>query len=548
MKKYVIGVDFGTLSARAIVLRVSDKTVVSESVFEYRHGVMDKSLPSGVSLPDGFALQHPADYIEALRESVRGAIKKSEVSSSEIGGIGVDFTASTVLPIDKNGTPLAFDERFKNEPHAYVKLWKHHGAQKEADDFTKAAKDRGEKWLDSYGGIVSAEFMLPKILETARYSKDVYDNTYRFIEAGDWINLLLTGNETHAAAFAGYKAFWNEKNGYPTNEYFKSVDILLDGIVGTKISDRINPVSEKAGFINKYGSELTGLDIGTPVSLAMLDAHAAMPALNTTANGNMMIILGTSACHIINSDKEDVVDGIFGCVKNGVIPGKITYEAGQQCFGDAFDWFVSNCVPKSYYDEANKNGIGIHTLLTEKAQQLKIGESGIIALDWFNGNRSVLVNSRLSGMLVGVTIQTQPEEIYRALLEAAVFGAKRITDQFEAFGISIDKITAAGGIASKNALLMQIMADVLNKEIFVCNTTQAAALGSAVYASVAGGFYDDVIIASADLSPEVKAVYRPIEENVIKYKALYSEYLTLHDYFGKTNMVMERLRKIKQDC
>ncbi len=547
MKKYVIGVDFGTLSARAIVLDVKNKNVVAEHTSTYKHAVMDRCLPDGTLLPDNFALQHPQDYIDSLEESVKGAVRSSGVDVCEIGGIGIDFTASTVMPVYSDGTPLAFDDAFKNEPHAYVKLWKHHGAQKEADDFTLAAKDRNESWIDSYGGAVSAEFMFPKILETARNAKNVYDAAYRFTEAGDWINMLLTGEETHAAAFAGYKAFWDEKTGFPSNDYFKSVDPLLDGVIGTKISDRISLVTGVAGNVCRRGAELTGLEIGTPVSLAMLDAHAAMPALDITDNGNLMLILGTSACHIINSEKEITVDGIFGRVKNGVIPDATTYEAGQQCFGDAFDWFVSNCVPKSYFDEAQEKCINVHQLLTQKAQELKIGESGIVALDWFNGNRSVLVNSRLSGMLVGVTIRTKPEEIYRSLLEAAAFGTKRITDQFEGYGIDIDTVTAAGGIANKNPLLMQIMADVLNKPVAVCSATQAAALGSAVYASVAGGFYEDVRSAAKELSVPTAMVYTPNGNNAESYGILYREYLALHDYFGKENMVMERLSEMKQD-
>lgn len=547
MKKYVVGVDFGTLSARAIVLDVELKKVISEYASEYEHAVMSDALPDGTKLPPNFALQHPQDYIDSLSQCVKGAVGSAKINVGDVGAIGVDFTASTVLPIYSDGTPLAFDMRFKSEPHAYVKLWKHHGAQKEADDFTAVAKSRGEEWTSSFGGIVSAEFMFPKILETARCSPDVFASAHRFIEAGDWIDFILTGKETHAAAFAGYKAFWDENNGFPSNDYFKAVDPLLDCIIGTKVSDNVFKVWEKAGELSQKGADITGLKIGTPVSLAMLDAHATLPAHNITDCGNLMLILGTSCCHIINSEKLTTVEGIFGRVKNGVIPDVITYEAGQQCFGDAFDWFVSNAVPKCVYEEADKENKSIHEYLTQKAEKLKIGESGIVALDWFNGNRSVLVNSLLSGLLVGITINTKPEEIYRALLEASAFGTKRIVDRFEEFGIKINTITASGGIANKNPLLMQILADVLKREIKVSGTTQAGALGSAIYASVAGGFYPDIKTASRELSVTPIRTYKPIKENSEKYSALYNEYLVLHDYFGKTNMVMERLSKMKQD-
>lgn len=547
MNKYVIGVDFGTLSARAIILDAEAGKIIGEYTSPYKHGVMADTLPNGKKLPNDFALQHPQDYIDSLTESVNRVMQDNNLLASDVKGVGIDFTASTVMPVYDDGTPLAFDNKFSDNPHAYVKLWKHHGGTKEADDFTKTAKLMNESWLNTYGGIVSAEFMFPKILETARKAPEVFDSTYRFMEAANWINLLLTGKETYPAAFAGYKAFWNEETGFPSNEYFKAVDPLLDGIIGTKVFDRISDVTESAGALSSYGAQLLGLDEGTPVSLAMLDAHAGMPALNITDNGNLMLILGTSACHIINSEKVTDVDGIFGRVKNGVIPDAITYEAGQQCFGDAFDWFVSECVPKKCFDEAEKSDKNIHSFLTDKAEKLKIGESGIVALDWFNGNRSVLVNSRLSGMLLGLTLGTKPEEIYRALLEAASFGTKRIVDQFEDNGIAISSVTAAGGIANKNRLLMQILADVLNKSIKVCDTAQAAALGSAIYASVSAGFFDDVKSASAKLSADAVKIYKPISENVNLYKKLYSEYLTLHDYFGKNNMVMERLSEMKKD-
>ncbi len=541
MKKYVIGVDFGTLSARAVVLDVYEKKIVSEFTSSYKHGVMDSQLPDGTQLPEGFALQHPQDYIESLSASVKGAVTTANISPDEVGGIGVDFTSSTVLPIDKEGTPLAIYDEFKNEPHAYVKLWKHHSAQGEADEFTAVAKSRGESWLSIYGGVVSSEYMFPKILETARQAPKVYEKAYRFIEAGDWLNMILTGKETHAAAFVGYKSFWNAENGYPSNDYFVAVDPLLDKVVGTKVSTDISTVDKNAGQLSQKGAKLVGLDVGTPVSLAMLDAHAAMPALNITDNGRLMLILGTSGCHLINSDKEITVDGICGRVKNGVFPNTTTYEAGQQCFGDAFDWFVSNCVPKAYFDEAEKDGKSIFQYLTEKAAELQIGESGIVALDWFNGNRSVLVNSRLKGALIGLTIHTKPYEIYRALLEAASFGTRRIVEQFESFGIRISAVSVAGGIANKNPLLMQIMADVLGRELEVTSTTQAAALGSAIYASVAGGFYSDIVLASRELSAPISKKYVPVPDNSKSYDKLYEEYLTLHDYFGKTNMIMERL-------
>ncbi len=541
-KKYVIGVDFGTLSARAVVLDVTSGSVVSESTSHYAHKVMDKVFLNGEKLPDGFALQHPRDYLDSLAESVVGAVKASGAHKEEIGGIGVDFTASTVLPIYEDGTPLAFDECFGVEPHAYAKLWKHHGAQNEADDFTRVARERGEAWLGVYGGTVSSELMLPKILETARKAPSVYEKAWRFVEAGDWINMILTGVESHAAAFAGYKAFWGEGRGFPSNDYFKAVDPLLDGVIGTKVSENISDISKKAGALSRKGAALLGLLEGTPVALAMIDAHAAMPAVGAIDKGSLMMILGTSACYIVNSDEEKTVDGIFGYAKNAVIDGKVTYEAGQACFGDVFDWYSKNCIPEAYTAEARKTGVSILEYITQKAEGLEAGENSLIALDWFNGNRSVLLNSRLSGMILGLTLTTTPEEIYRALMESVSFGARRIIEQFESYGIEVSSIIASGGIAGKNTLLMQIMSDVLGREIRVADTTQAGALGSAIYAAAAGGFFEDVTSASKALSVNVSRVYSPKEENKKVYDKLYAEYLQLHDYFGRENAVMSRLK------
>lgn len=304
-------------------------------------------------------------------------------------------------------------------------------------------------------------------------------------------------------------------------------------------------MDKKAGYINESGAALTGLNIGTPVSLPMIDAHAAMPALNITDDGDLMLIVGTSSCHILNSKEVKSVEGICGYVKDGVVPGLYTYEAGQAGVGDIFDWFVKNCVPAGYAEEAREKGISIHKLLREKASKLSVGESGLLALDWWNGNRSVLVNSNLTGMILGMTLGTKPEEIYRALIEATAFGLKVIVEQYENSGISINSICAAGGIAQKDEMMMQIYADVLDREIRIAGSTQAGALGSAIYASVAAGAYADLKAAAEKLSKPDAKTYAPIAENAMAYKRLYGEYKTLHDYFGKENKVMERLNEFK---
>lgn len=541
MKKYVIGIDYGTLSGRCVLVDVKSGDEVAESVLNYPHAVMDERLPNGERLPSSYALQHPEDYLDVLKTTIPDVLKKANITADDVVGLGIDFTACTILPMDMNGTPLCMKDEYKDERHAYVKLWKHHAAQGEADEINELATKRGEKWLSIYGGKVSCEWALPKILQVLREAPEIYDDTYRFIEAADWLSLILTGEETHSAVFAGYKGLWNAETGYPSNDFMVALDSRLDGIVGTKLSTNVLGMDKTAGKIDARGAQLTGLKVGTPVALPMIDAHAAMPALNITGDGDLMLILGTSACHILNSKDAKTVEGICGYVKDGVIPGLYTYEAGQAGVGDIFDWFVKNCVPASYTEEAKEKGISIHKLLREKANKLSVGESGLLALDWWNGNRSVLVNSNLTGMLLGMTLGTKPEEIYRALIEATAYGLKVIVEQYENSGISIKSICAAGGIAQKDEMMMQIYADVLGREIRIAGSTQAGALGSAIYAAVASGIYADVKMAAQKLSKNDVKLYKPIKENVKNYRILYKEYKILHDYFGKENLVMEKL-------
>ena len=543
MKKYVIGLDFGTLSGRAILVDTANGQEIAEAVYEYPHGVMDACLPSGKELPPMFALQHPLDYIEAIRFTVPAVLQKANVSPDAVVGMGIDFTASTVLPVDQEGTPLCLLPDLTDEPHAYVKLWKHHAAEPQANEINALAESRGEAWLANYGGSVSCEWMLPKILEILRNAPDIYARTARFTEAGDWLSRVLTGKETHSAVFAGYKALWNSESGFPSDDFFKALDPRLGGIVGSKICQTVNPIGEIAGVLNANGAELTGLNPGTPLALPMIDGHAAMPALGITGEGELVIVVGTSCNQFINSSKKLEIDGICGFVKDGVYSDLYTYEAGQACAGDIYEWFVQNCVPASYIEEAKEREISVHQLLREKAMRLQVGESGLVALDWHNGNRCVIGNTFLSAMMLGMTLQTKPEEMYRAWIEATVFGSRAIIEQFEKGGIEIKAIYMGGGIVAKDEMMMQIYADVTGKEIRIAASRQAGALGSAIYAAVAAGVYQTIAEAVAHMTRPYQKAYTPNPENQARYEKLYAEYVTLHDYFGRGgNAVMERLK------
>ena len=525
--KYTIGIDFGTLSARAVLVD-SDGNIVCDSTREYTHKVMSELKGA---LPKNFAIQHPDDYVDALTFCIKEVVKTSKVSPSDIVGLGIDFTSSTVMSVDEEEVPTC-KKGFETNPHAYVKLWKHHGAEAIAERMEKIAKERGERWLARSSGKISCEFALPKIVETLEKAPEVYSKTSRFVEAGDWITGLLVGKKLQTSVFAGYKWCYDKSDGYPSNEYFKAIDPRLDGIVGDKILDTVTD-EVVVGYLTDEWAKVLGLEVSTPVARPMIDAHSALPALGVIEEGSLMLIIGTSGCQILNSKKRVDIDGIFGYVYDSIIPNNYTYEAGQSAVGDIFDWVVKNCVNSQLEEEAKNRGINIHKLLRERAKKLKVGESGLIALDWLNGNRSILQNPKLKGMILGLTLNTKPWEIYRAFIEATAFGVRVILESFYKSGIKVDKIVAGGGIATKDDMLMQIYADVLGLPISVSNTEQAGAVGSATFASVAGGLYPDIVTASKKMTKEPTVIYAPCEQNVKAYDLIYNEYKKLHDYFGK---------------
>ena len=550
-KKYTIGVDYGTQSGRAVLVDISTGKEIATAVKVYPHGVMDEYLPDNkTKLADDWALEHPQDYLDVLHETIPAILKEASINPEDVIGMGIDFTACTILPVDKRGIPLCFHEEYKSNPHSYVKLWKHHAAQDEANKLNKIAEERGEDFLERYGGKISSEWLIPKVWQILDEAPNIYEKTYKFMEATDWVIMQLTGNEARNSCTAGYKAIWHKQNGYPSKDFFKTLDPRLENLVEEKLSTNIYPIGSKAGEITEEAAKLTGLKVGTAVAVANVDAHVSIPAVGITDEGKMLMIMGTSTCHILLGTKEKIVPGMCGVVEDGVIPGYFGYEAGQSCVGDHFEWFVKNCVPANYTKEAEERGMNIHTLLTEKAEKLSIGESGLIALDWWNGNRSVLVDVDLTGMILGCTLLTKPEEIYRALIEATAYGTKMIVETFKENGVPIYELYAAGGIAEKNKLMMQIYADVTNMEIRISASPQTPALGSAMFGALAAGKenggYDSIVEAAKYMSKVKENYFKPIPENVAVYDKLYSEYKILHDYFGRgANDVMKRLKKIK---
>ncbi|NLO83288.1 MAG: ribulokinase [Clostridiales bacterium] len=551
-KKYAIGIDFGTQSGRAVLVEVDTGREVATSVKMYPHGVMDEYLPDGkTKLEPDWALQHPQDYLDVLSETVPAVLKEAGVSPDDVIGVGIDFTACTMLPIDEDGTPLCFYEEYKTNPHAYVKLWKHHAAQDEANRLNQIAAERGEEFLMRYGGKISSEWLFPKIWQILNEAPEIYERAAKFIEVADWIVLQLTGQERRNSCTAGYKAIWHKHKGYPSPDFFKALDPRLENVVDEKLSRDIYPIGTKAGEITEKAARLTGLSPGTAVAVGNVDAHVSVPAVGITEEGKMLMIIGTSTCHMLLGKEEKMVPGMCGVVEDGIIPGYLGYEAGQSCVGDHFEWFVNNCVPAVYQQEAKDKGISLYRLLAEKAEKLAVGESGLVALDWWNGNRSVLVDVDLTGVIVGCTLLTKPEEIYRALIEATAYGTRMIIETFEEAGVPIYELYAAGGIADKDPFMMQIYADVTNREIKISASAQTAALGSAMFGAVAAGKerggYDSIVDAAKAMARVKDIVYKPVPENVRMYDKLYAEYKILHDYFGRgANDVMKRLKEIRR--
>ncbi len=544
MAAYTIGVDFGTLAVRALVAEVATGRELGTASVEYPHAVMTRQLPDGTALGKDWALQHPQDYVDCLRFVMHEAVRKAGIDPKEVVGLGLDFTASTSIPVDQNGNPLCLTPEYQSNPFAWPMLWKHHAAQKYADRMTEIAQERNEAFLQRCGGRISSELMLPRLWQIAVEAPDVYEAADRFVEAGDWIIQQMTGSDACSVNVASYKLFWDEEHGYPDKSFLAALDERLIHVTD-KLGKRLLPLGSKAGEINEYGAELTGLLPGTAVSVTCVDAHACLPAAGVVEDGMMALILGTSGAHLVLNEAEHRVPGLLCMAKDGMIPGFYAYEAGQSCCGDHFKWLGDHFVSHEYEEEAAQKSMGVHELLTQKATKLKPGENGLIVLDWWNGNRSVLMDSELSGMMLGLTLQTRPEEIYRALIEATAYGTRAIIENFEAHGVPIREVRVCGGIARKNPLLMQIYADVLNRPLRVVKSREATALGSAIFAAVAAGCYADISQASRTMGGTDDDVYVPGSRNADIYNELYREYLALHDCFGRgENNVMHRLREL----
>ncbi|WP_084508459.1 ribulokinase [Nocardia pseudovaccinii] len=546
--EYVVGVDFGTLSGRALVVRVRDGVEFGSAVSEYRHGVIDRVLPvTGVELPPDWALQDPDDYLDVLRTAVPQALADSGVDPADVIGIATDFTACTVLPTLADGTPLCRVPEFAGRPHAYPKLWKHHAAQAQADRINTLAHERAEPWINRYGGKISAEWEFAKALQMLEEDPEIYARTERFIEAADWIVRQLCGTETRNVCTAGYKGI-HQDGDWPSRDYLAALNPDFADFAVGKLVHPLSPLGGRAGGLTERAAGWTGLRPGIAVAVGNVDAHVTAPAAQAVENGQLLAVMGTSTCHVMNSDHLAEVPGMCGVVDGGIISGSWGYEAGQSGVGDIFAWFVDSSLPGRYHAEAAARGMDAHAYLSELAQWQRVGEHGLVALDWHSGNRSVLVDHDLSGILVGLTLATKPEDIYRALLEATAFGTRTIIETFNAAGIPVHELVIAGGLL-KNSLLMQIYADVTRLPLSIIGSDQGPALGSAIHAAVAAGAYPDVRAAAKAMGRVHRNAYLPDPGRAAAYDGIYAEYQALHDHFGRGGTeVLHRLRRIRNDA
>ena len=540
----VVGVDYGTLSARAVVVRASDGAELGSAVHEYANGVIERTLPTGgPALPPDWALQDPSDYIESLRQAVPAALRAAGVDASDVVGIATDFTASTPLPVLSDGTPLCSLPELAERPHAWPKLWKHHAAQAQADRVNAVAAERDEPWLARYGGRISSEWEFAKALQVLDEDPDMYERTDLWVEASDWIIWQLSGRYVRNVCATGYKAIYQDGH-YPSEDYLRALDDRFGDFLA-KLDGPLGQLGERAGSLTAQAAEWTGLPEGIAVAVGNVDAHVTAPAARAIEPGQMLAVMGTSTCHIMNGDVLGEVPGMCGVVDGGVVPGLYGYEAGQSGVGDIFAWFVDNSVPPAYHDAARAAGVDLHTHLSDLAGRQRVGQHGLVVLDWHSGNRSILVDHELSGLIVGLTLATRPEDVYRALMESTAFGTRKIIEAFESSGVPVRELIAAGGLI-KNSVLMQMYADVTRRRIHLIESEQGPALGSAMHAAVAAGVHPDIRAAAAAMGKVRRDVYIPDEERAAAYDALYVHYSNLHDRFanGETMHSLRRLREV----
>lgn len=525
--RIVLGLDFGTESVRALLADTSTGEIGSASV-AYQHGQIVEHLPgSRERLPPLYAFQHPQDWLDAAAKATRAVLRKNKLSGEVVAGIGVDFTSCTMLPTKADGTPLCLLDDFRKEPFAWPKLWKHHGAQAQTDRINQVAQARKEKFLARYGGVIGLEWFFPKMLETLEKAPSVYEACDVWLEAGDWFVWQLVGGPAstlpRSTCQAGYKGMWNAHDGYPSEAFLKAVHPGLKNVVKEKMPGRLLAPGESAGGLTKDMAKRFGLKASTPVSAAIIDAHAGVPGAGAAEPGTLVMVMGTSSCHMLNSRVEQLVPGVAGVVQGGILPGYFGYETGQAAVGDAFDWL------------RRLTGHRDFKILGEEAAKLPAGAEGVLCLDWFHGCRTPLMNGTLQGSFSGLNMHHRPAHLYRALLEASAMGVRWIVEILRDGGVEVNRFVATGGLPHHNPLVVQVYADVLDESIIVHPSTNGPALGAAILGALAAGIFDSSQAAIRAMSVPKKGtakIYKPNRQHLKTYDQLYREYRRLGDFYA----------------
>ncbi|MFM7145776.1 MAG: ribulokinase, partial [Actinomycetales bacterium] len=503
-------------------------------------------LPSWRPLWPAWALQDPDDWRAVLRNAVPAALASSGVDPSQVVGIATDFTACTVLPVTSDGTPLCERPGFADRPHAWPKLWKHHAAQGQADRINQLARERDEPWLARYGGAISAEWQFAKALQLLQEDPQAYQATDLWVEAADWIVWQLCGSLVRNPCTAGYKGIYQDGQ-YPCEEFLGELHPDFAQFARTRLAGPMGDLGSMAGQLTPEAARWTGLPVGTPVAVGNVDAHVTAAAADAVRPGRLVAIMGTSTCHVVNGDQLVQVPGMCGVVDGGIVAGLWGYEAGQSGVGDIFGWFVEGFVPEEIHAAAAAQNVSVHEFLGRESDRIPVGGHGLIALDWLSGNRSVLVDHDLSGLILGLTLSTTPQDIYRALVESTAFGTRMIVETFQQAGVPVEEFVAAGGL-TRNGWLMQVYADVLGMPIRCVASGQGPALGSAIHAAVAAGCYPNVAEAAAAMGRIEAGSFTPDSQRHDAYTRLYVEYVRLHDWFGRGgNEVMRRLAAARRE-
>lgn len=531
---YCIGVDFGTESGRVLLLDARTGDELEVSVVAYPSAVIDSKLPgTGEALGPDWALQDPDDWVNVLDEGIPQVLAAADVAAEQVVGLGVDFTSCTVLPVTADAEPLCRSERWRGRPHAWPKLWKHHAAQPVADRLNDVAAEREEPFLERYGGRISSEWYFPKLIEVWQEDREVYDACDAFIEATDWIIWHLTGRECRESCAAGYKAFWSDSDGLPPTAYFEAAYPGFDD-PAEKLGTEFVPLGTRAGTLRPELAERFGLGEDVAVAVGNVDSFVSFPGCGASTPGVMVMTVGTSICQMIVTEDEERIPGITGVVRDGILPGLFGYEAGQAAAGDMLAWYVDQLGAGADYSE-----------LEQAASEVGPGETGLVVLDWFNGNRSILGDADLPGAIVGLTLRTGPREIYRALLESIAFGTRRIVDNFtEQGGIECSEIVACGGIAEKSPMLMQMLADVCGRPVRIPDAREIPARGAALFGAVAAGVHGSISEAIEATRPGDARTYEPRSDVTAAYGRAYAIYRRLYDVLGRSEVeLMHALKR-----